>query len=94
VVLAEGSGLPIDPMTIGTTNIWSRNNEWLLRTALARSDAEITLLLLWNGLVGEGPGGTAGMVGLARQWAPLRLKIVRLDPLTLDETSGGDDDGP
>jgi hypothetical protein len=68
--------------------VWVRNNAWLLRTALARKDAEITLFVLWDGKAGDGPGGTAAMVSLAQRWALHGLSIVHLDPLTFDEIGG------
>ena len=89
VVLGEEEQLPRLLGDGAAATVWSRNNEWLLETALARGDAEITLLLLWDGRAGDGPGGTSGMIRLAQQWAHRRLRIVRLDLLTLEATLRG-----
>ena len=85
VVLGEDDA-PRGSTDAGAESLWSRNNEWLLRTALARGDAEITLLLLWDGQAGDGPGGTAEMIALARRCSHRRLRIVRLDPLVREAT--------
>ncbi|MGO9972714.1 MAG: tetratricopeptide repeat-containing protein [Solirubrobacteraceae bacterium] len=45
--------------------IWQRSNRWMLHTALSRRDADITLIVLWDGKGGDGPGGTEDMVRLA-----------------------------
>jgi hypothetical protein len=38
----------------------------MMEDALLRPNVDVTLLALWNGKAGDGPGGTADMVGLAR----------------------------
>jgi hypothetical protein len=43
-------------------NIWQRSNLWMLRNALAGGGERLTLIALWNGVAGDGPGGTADMV--------------------------------
>jgi DNA-directed RNA polymerase specialized sigma24 family protein len=49
-------------------NIWQRNNLWNLHNALAAAGGEnVTLIALWNGATGDGPGGTADMVAKARE---------------------------
>jgi len=49
-------------------NIWQRNNLWNLHNALAAAGGEnVTLIALWNGASGDGPGGTADMVQKARE---------------------------
>jgi hypothetical protein len=58
-------------------NIWQRNNLWLLHNALTVAGGEnVTLIALWNGEVGDGPGGTGDMVQKARERG---AKIVILD---------------
>ena len=47
-------------------SIWQRNNLWMLNEALAAGPRNVTVLALWNGLVGDGPGGTADMIHIAR----------------------------
>ena len=49
-------------------NVWQRNNLWNLHNALAAAGGEnVTLIALWNGASGDGPGGTADMVTVAQQ---------------------------
>jgi hypothetical protein len=49
-------------------NIWQRNNLWTLFNALAEAsdpntgDPNLTLVALWDGEGGDGPGGTADLV--------------------------------
>ena len=58
-------------------NIWQRNNLWLLHSALAAAGGEnVTLIALWNGEAGDGPGGTGDLVQQARERG---AKIVILD---------------
>jgi hypothetical protein len=48
--------------------IWQRNNLWMLYNALAEScdnktgDPNLTLIALWDGDKGDGPGGTGDLV--------------------------------
>ncbi len=47
-------------------SIWQRNNLWTLFEALAAGARNVTVLALWNGKEGDGPGGTADMIRIAR----------------------------
>jgi hypothetical protein len=47
--------------------IWERNNLWMLHNALALGGRYTTLIALWNGEGGDGPGGTKDMVEQARK---------------------------
>ena len=47
-------------------SVWERNNLWLLDSAFAWTGGGTSLLALWNGEGGDGPGGTADMVARAR----------------------------
>jgi len=42
--------------------IWQRSNLWMLHNALDISKGNLTLIALWNGEAGDGPGGTEDMV--------------------------------
>ena len=48
--------------------IWQRNNLWMLFNALAEAcddksgDPNLTLIALWDGAGGDGPGGTGDLV--------------------------------
>jgi hypothetical protein len=75
-VLAQSKQLPDWLAARDGYTIWERNNRWLLHSALSRSDADITLIVLWDGEGGDGPGGTHDMVKLAESRG---VRIVRLD---------------
>jgi hypothetical protein len=47
--------------------IWQRNNLWMLHNALALGGKHTTLIALWNGEGGDGPGGTKDMVDQAQE---------------------------
>ncbi len=47
--------------------VFQRCNMWLMEKAFANENADVTLIALWNGVEGDGPGGTADMVALARE---------------------------
>jgi hypothetical protein len=47
-------------------NIWQRSNLWMLHNALFISQDHLTLIALWNGATGDGPGGTEDMVDRAK----------------------------
>lgn len=64
-------------------NIWQRNSLWLLHNALAEQDQSVTLIALWNGKTGDGPGGTADLVDQAGQRG---AKVVILDTNKLFNT--------
>ena len=57
-------------------DIWQRNNLWLLSEALCRGAKHLTLIALWDGETGDGPGGTEHMVRLARERG---ARVVHLD---------------
>jgi hypothetical protein len=65
-VLADSDMLPPWLAGIKGYSIWQRNNLWSLATGLSQDHAEVTLMLVWDGQPGDGPGGTADMAGLAR----------------------------
>ncbi|MBA2306149.1 MAG: hypothetical protein H0W08_26465 [Acidobacteria bacterium] len=48
-------------------SIWQRNNLWMLNEALTAGPQHVTLIALWNGKAGDGPGGTADMIHIARE---------------------------
>lgn len=47
-------------------SIWQRSNLWMLHNALYISKDNLTLMALWNGEAGDGPGGTEDMVKRAQ----------------------------
>lgn len=46
-------------------NVWQRNNLWMLYNALAAGGISTSLIALWDGQGGDGPGGTEHMVQVA-----------------------------
>jgi hypothetical protein len=60
------TGLPDWLAADGGYTIWQRGNRWILHTALSLTDADIALIVLWDGKGGDGPGGTENMVNLAK----------------------------
>jgi hypothetical protein len=60
---------------------WQRNNRWILHYAWATTTADrVTVLALWNGEAGDGPGGVADMVATAQAGG---AEVVTLDTVTL-----------
>jgi hypothetical protein len=66
-VLAEVSDLPKWLQLKKNYDIWQRNNLWILSEALCRTPKNLTVIALWDGETGDGPGGTEHMVNLARE---------------------------
>ena len=76
-VLGESKQLPAWLQEKEGYNIWQRNNLWTLHNALAKAGGEnVTVIALWNGVLGDGPGGTGDMVQKARDRG---AKILILD---------------
>lgn len=48
-------------------SLWERNNLWLLNTALSKTTGDLTLLVVWDGEKGDGPGGTGHMISEAEK---------------------------
>ncbi len=65
--LARSDELPAWLGTRADYGTWQRANLWLLHEALAVGAPHTTLLALWDGTGGDGPGGTAHMIRLAAQ---------------------------
>jgi tetratricopeptide (TPR) repeat protein len=65
-ILSESGELPRWLRTKPGYSIWQRSNLWMLHSALAISNDHLTLIALWNGEIGDGPGGTEDMVKRAQ----------------------------
>ena len=63
--LGEADSLPAWASRLRDYSIWERNNRWMLQSALAWGAPKLTLLVLWDGLGGDAPGGTQHMVKAA-----------------------------
>jgi hypothetical protein len=67
VLLSEDADLPVWAASIPDYGVFQRGNIFMMEAALTRRNADVTLLALWNGKAGDGPGGTADMVELAKE---------------------------
>ena len=65
-ILTDTGELPRWLLAKKDYSIWQRSNLWMLHSALAISNDNLTLIALWNGEVGDGPGGTEDMVQRAQ----------------------------
>jgi hypothetical protein len=63
-VLAESDSLPAWMGVRPEYDVWQRTNLWLAQEAIA-SASQRTLLALWDGKSGDGPGGTQHLVEIA-----------------------------
>ena len=66
-VLAESRDLPGWLAEKADYSIWQRSNLWMLHSALALGGEDVTLIALWNGEKGHGPGGTDDLVERAKE---------------------------
>ena len=65
-ILSESGELPKWLGSKPEYSIWQRSNLWMLHNALYISNDNLTLIALWNGEAGDGPGGTEDMVRRAQ----------------------------
>ncbi len=79
-ILGESEELP--PWVAGRENysLWNRNNLWTLHAALAHMYADVTLIALFDGKKGDGPGGTSDMIERARD---AHVNVILIDPAKL-----------
>jgi hypothetical protein len=66
IILSDSAELPVWAASIPKYGVFQRGNIWMMENALLRPNADVTLVALWNGQAGDGPGGTADMVKLAQ----------------------------
>ncbi len=69
-----------DQGAVEDRSLWQRNNLWTLEEALRLGSEGMTLIALWNGEGGDGPGGTEDMVARARERG---ARVVILDAAEL-----------
>ena len=72
-VMQEHDGLLEGP----TGNVWQRANLWMIEEAGRLAD-ERALLALWDGKVGDGPGGTEHFLHVARTYGIRILPVIRM----------------
>ena len=65
-VLGPDKGLPDWMREPAGYDIWQRTNLWLLEEAFATAAPTLSLIALWDGKSGDGPGGTKDLVDVAR----------------------------
>ena len=65
-ILSDSDQLPRWLRAKKDYSIWQRSNLWMLHNALFLSQDHLTLIALWNGATGDGPGGTEDMVKRAQ----------------------------
>ena len=56
-------------------NIWQRSNLWMLYNAKADAGSNVTLIALWDGQEGDGPGGTKDLIERGKKSAVKSLII-------------------
>ena len=66
IILSDSADLPAWAKSIPNYGVFQRGNIWMMEDALLRPTADVTLLALWSGQAGDGPGGTGDMVALAK----------------------------
>jgi hypothetical protein len=79
-ILSDSDRLPRWLRAKKDYNIWQRSNLWMLHNALAVSQDHLTLVALWNGATGDGPGGTEDMVARAKDRG---ARFIHLDTTKL-----------
>lgn len=79
-VLAETKALPQWLEKVENYTFWERNNLWMLQHALVNGGIHVTLIALWNGESGSGPGGTAHMVEATKNRGG-KTEIIDIDTL-------------
>ena len=55
--------------------VWEKANEWMLNTALSEGGSRMTLIVLWDGEGGDGPGGTRHMTKTVEQHGGIVIVI-------------------
>ena len=79
-ILSDSDRLPRWLRAKKDYDIWQRSNLWMLHNALAVSQDHLTLIALWNGATGDGPGGTEDMVERAKDRG---ARFIHLDTTKL-----------
>lgn len=75
-ILSKTLNLPKWLQKKAAYSIWERNNSWMLNSALINTGLHMTLIALWDGKSGDGPGGTQHMINKAKERG---AKIVVID---------------
>jgi tetratricopeptide (TPR) repeat protein len=81
--LSDTAGLP--KWLNGTdTNEWERGNRWVLQLALSADAPKVSLIAVWDGSpTGDGKGGTAHMVDIARSAETVAVDVIKLEGMAV-----------
>jgi hypothetical protein len=79
-VLSGSEDLPSWMRAPAGYDVWQRTNIWLLEEALASGAPNLSLIALWDGKSGDGPGGTKDLVEQAEKHG---VNTIRLDTTVL-----------
>jgi hypothetical protein len=90
-VLAESQELPGWLAKKPEYGIWQRNNLWTLYNALAQGGEDVTLIALWDGKKGDGPGGTGDLVERAKERHAETVILDTRDLFGIPEAAGDPD---
>jgi hypothetical protein len=60
--------------------IWNRANLWMLEYALSKAPERLTVMALWDGKKGDGPGGTRDLLATGEQLGATP-SVIRTDAL-------------
>ena len=67
IILSDSKKLPNWLQKKSAYSIWERNNLWMLNSALVCGGLNMSMITLWDGKTGDGPGGTDHMVKKAKE---------------------------
>jgi hypothetical protein len=81
--LGESKELPRWLQSKPDYTVWQRNNLWMLYNAMALGSRYVTLIALWDGEAGDGPGGTKDMVNKAEESAAKTIILPTRDIFAL-----------
>lgn len=81
-VLGETEELPRWMKSSSGYNVWQRTNMWILQDAIATAP-ERSLIALWDGKAGDGPGGTRHLVETAPQFGVAVAEVISTVGLVL-----------
>jgi tetratricopeptide (TPR) repeat protein len=83
-ILGTSKDLPTWVASRQDYSIWNRNNLWTLHAALAHVHADVTMIALFDGKKGDGPGGTFDMIERARE---MHVNVIVIDPAKLTDVT-------
>jgi hypothetical protein len=76
--LSDSPGLP-KWLQGSEADAWERGNCWVLQLALSADSPRVSLIAVWDGNpTGDGKGGTAHMVDIARKAGTVSVDVIRL----------------